>query len=60
MSKYNNDNENCVTCRECLYYKTCASPFKYDDNTSVYFCDDFINKNRSDIKIKVQAQVRIK
>lgn len=52
MNRYNDDNENCVTCKDCLNYEPCASPFKYDDNTSVYFCNDFMNKNRSDIESK--------
>lgn len=51
MNRYNDDNENCVTCKDCLNYETCVSPFKYDD-TSVYFCDDFINKNCSNIEAK--------
>ena len=51
-NRYNDDNENCVTCKDCLNYETCASPFKYDDDTSVYFYDEFVNKNRSNIESK--------
>lgn len=54
MNRYgdNNDNENCVTCKDCHYYEPCESPFKYDDNTSVYFCNKFTNKNCSNIEVR--------
>lgn len=50
------NNENCVTCKDCLYYESCVSPFKYDNDTSVYFCDKFVNKNCSNIESKEKTK----
>ena len=52
MNRYGDDNENCVTCKDCLYDESCDSPFKYDKDTSVYFCDKFVNKNCSNVEAK--------
>lgn len=51
-NRYGADNENCVTCKDCLYDEFCVSPFKCDNDTSVYFCDKFTNKNCSHIELK--------
>lgn len=56
MNRYGDDNENCVTCKDCLYDESCVSPFKYDNDTSVYFCDKFTNKNCSNIESKEKTK----
>lgn len=56
MNRYGDDNENCVTCKDCLYDEFCVSPFKCDNDTSVYFCDEFTNKNCSHIELKEKTK----
>lgn len=56
MNRYGDDNENCVTCKDCLCDEFCVSPFKCDNDTSVYFCDEFTNKNCSHIELKEKTK----